>query len=550
MKKFARVLYVIVMLVPMLIGAMFLSPHLADDRIYSSLNGGGRGNSLTSPNSGEDFAFEDVAELKSCEDYYTDFAVPTTKAETTLEGNGTSSDPYIVNSTSDFFYLRKYSISNKYIELACDVVLNEEVFDENGKITGSTDGGIVYDWQPVNGGTLHINGRGHSILGLHMVNAVGYGTGKYIGLFAYNNRINIGSITNLNLENVYISGKNDVSGFANRVSYMENCHLFSGYVKGSSNVSGLACNVGTINNCSNYATISGAHVAGIACNLTSAYGCENYGTIKGEGNYSSSLFDSVKTIINCVNYGNVISGYSYVGGLVTQALKGFVMKDCVNYGTISAVTRVAAFVNKLEVDGFFINCKNYGETKITKTASAGRQLYYCTSSSVNVIVSGCVFENNDKYQSLFSGEGTANSIFIDKCIINAKCNYDFTILHGATNIKVKSLEVNVLTNTVKTYLISSTLSANIEIDEVMINGGDVDYNSLSSSSPKANIQINKGIVYDSKTNKHYYGTNFTGFYIDYKTGKVLLKSSASKNLFGGNVTEETLLGKGYRKIAI
>ena len=87
-------------------------------------------------------------------------------------GSGTKSDPYVVHSTKVFLYLQGNGISglnidNKYFELACDVVLNDESYDDNGNpISGD---GVVYKWEPINyGRNAFFDGKNHSIKGLYL----------------------------------------------------------------------------------------------------------------------------------------------------------------------------------------------------------------------------------------------------------------------------------------------------------------------------------------------------------------------------------------------
>ena len=147
MKKLGRFLAIVMLAVPMVIGALFLLPNLVHNATQTTQNGGGGANSLNSPETGEKQDIlddEKDSEVTSYErrtfaQYLTDYEVPTTLAEigkTTVTGNGSVESPYQINSTQDFVFFANVGMSNKYFELNCDIVYNDESFDENGTPSG------------------------------------------------------------------------------------------------------------------------------------------------------------------------------------------------------------------------------------------------------------------------------------------------------------------------------------------------------------------------------------------------------------------------------
>ena len=48
----------------------------------------------------------------------------------------------------------------------------------------------------------------------------------------------------------------------------------------------------------------------------------------------------------------------------------------------------------------------------------------------------------------------------------------------------------------------------------------------------------------------YCGTDFSDFFVDFKTGKIDLKTFVGKGFYQGKVTEEWLLDRGYTKKTI
>jgi len=65
------------------------------------------------------------------------------------------------------------------------------------------------------------------------------------------------------------------------------------------------------------------------------------------------------------------------------------------------------------------------------------------------------------------------------------------------------------------------------------------------------IACNGGFVISHKNGvSKYYGDDFSGFFVNLKTGKVELKALNGKGLFQGKVDENVLRYKGYEKLEI
>ena len=75
---------------------------------------------------------------------------------------------------------------------------------------------------------------------------------------------------------------------------------------------------------------------------------------------------------------------------------------------------------------------------------------------------------------------------------------------------------------------------NITVDKSMI---DCD------NTTTINIE---SIVVLNKENA-YFGSDFSGYYVDFKSGKIGLKSMSGKGFFQGTVTEDVLKAKGFIK---
>ena len=50
-----------------------------------------------------------------------------------------------------------------------------------------------------------------------------------------------------------------------------------------------------------------------------------------------------------------------------------------------------------------------------------------------------------------------------------------------------------------------------------------------------------------KATKTFYGTDFSGFYTDWKSGEIEIKALSGKGFYQVSVTEEMLLAKGFVK---
>ena len=155
-------------------------------------------------------------EYRFFDDYYVDLQVPTSKENTTITGDGSEDNPYQINSIEDFLFAFKFHVSPGHFEINCDIILNDECFDENGSASGGD--GIVYQWKPRGVGKIHIDAKGHVIKGLYINDT----TLDYAGLFGYNW---IGSFKNATFDNWYIKAKKNVCAISFDVNEISNCSL-------------------------------------------------------------------------------------------------------------------------------------------------------------------------------------------------------------------------------------------------------------------------------------------------------------------------------------
>ena len=195
-----------------------------------------------------------------------------------FEGEGTEENPYLIDNVQK---LQKINLSlGSSYKLVKDLDMKDEVFEPIGQTMEFT-------------GTF--DGNGHKIINLTIQS-----DNQYVGMFG---RIGSGTVKNLGLENVNITGTN-TSSYAyvgGIVGYFGNGTITNTYVTGkitgASYVGGL---VGYVSN--SYATIS-----------------SSYATVNVRGtNYVGGLVGrNSGTITNSYTIG-AVSGTSYIGGLIGE----------------------------------------------------------------------------------------------------------------------------------------------------------------------------------------------------------------------------------------
>ena len=165
----------------------------------------------------------------------------------------------------------------------------------------------------------HFNGAGHIIRNI----VINQPDKDYVGLFGV---LNNGHIRNLGLENVNVTGRNDVGGLAGGTgswmapSSITSCYT-SGIVHGNDTVGGL---VGF----NSYCPIEGCHSTGTVNGLNNVGGLVGYnyegkihacyasGAVHSTGIYAGGLLGYTRTSITSCYATGPVSGNSAVGGLV------------------------------------------------------------------------------------------------------------------------------------------------------------------------------------------------------------------------------------------
>ena len=594
MKRLGRVLLSILLIVPMLVGMAFLSPNLALEATQTAQNGGGGANSLNSGISGENDTDEsDNAEreevyitptYKTYEDYFTDLNI--TKETITSKdytGSGSIDNPFVVHSTKGWLYLTNYDISGislvyRYVELASDIVLNEETFDKDGKVCGGD--GVVYNWtDDYYSYMMRFDGKGHSIKGFCGIEFDTTITADFTrNLFSYES---VNYLKNLNMKNVYIDGGNcsAVTAFSYSCNSVSNCSV-DGFVKSRNeyNTASMFVSVVEAENCVNYADIysTGGQVAGVfvklsgtSSNIRRIINCDNYGNIY---KYNDSYNGRVAGVSflwyyvyaeGCDNYGKIYSEAGQVGGVVSW-VSGTHLKNCSNYGEIDVNSKaqsggVVGFVHwaypTLVLDG----CQNFGKLN-GRYWEFGELIGYirCLDENVtpviNVTLKNCYVKSVSGLRLIATSR--VKVLNIENCKIDyvGNINNVTTVAfyynpHRNSSINISNCEMNVYDKTISYIRICSDIytESDVKIKNILINGSEsVDFLPYGTVGEEYFDFLN-GIVVCRGERSIYYGNDFSGFFVDFKTGKISLKRLGAKGFYQGKVTEEVLQNKGFSK---
>lgn len=255
-----------------------------------------------------------------------------------LTGSGTEESPYVISTASELQAIG--DDLDAHYELGGNINLSRLDFEPIGN-----------EWDGPFTGTL--DGKGFTISNMNVTSP----DLKYTGLFGYLE----GTVCNLKLDNVYVSGGRFAGGVAGTVGVggvVTDCEVLSGTV-----------------------TVSGSPMRMAAGGITGV--CEG-------------------TVTRCSNGANVVvNGFGDAGGIIGRVNEDLVIEDCVNRGathTSSNSTAEALIsggiigsVNNSEV--FVTNCENYGSVSTSKYADyvySGGIVGYSSGSRINV--KGC---NND-----------------------------------------------------------------------------------------------------------------------------------------------------------
>ena len=475
-----------------------------------------------------------------------------------LVGAGTLSEPYIVRSTKGFLYIFNFQfcklyLIGKYIELDCDITLNDESFDENGTPSGGD--GVIYHWRSkFADGTraFLLDGNGYSASGMYFNDKLV----DYVGLFGHQI---CRKIENLTVKNYYLKGKNSVATFGYSVEEIENCVAKNGFVYANALAAGITTNSKHIENTKNYSKVVVSD--------------------RVVGGFGASWASATTTIMkNCENYGQ-IEGIYYVGGLIGTPSAYFTVVDCTNYGTIKGKERVGGICSADYYIGAkrFVNCSNYGFIDATTNyafSNAGILGWSTQRTEITNCTQNGVVKQGDggSINSGLVGNINQNAeVVIRDCKVMLEGNVSNAIVGTISQAKVYIENVYVQYNTIITSanlfahiydceLYVSNIEANITFlpgsTNCMVFGDHVDTahttiknillktnakNATITKSNRKKINVKSAIV-----GKTYYGSDFSGYSVNWKTGELGVRSLSGGAFFQGKISKEWLEINGYQ----
>ncbi len=336
-----------------------------------------------------------------------------------------------------------------------------------------------------------------------------------------------------------------------------------------------------IKNCENYAkvTVTSTVAGGIIGNpqkIRITY-CDNYGEVNAESSSDwacggiAGQVRSIAYVKHCNNYGDVTTPGGNTGGIVGIMIYGAGLHGsveyCKNYGKITAKgTNVAGICGIQGGMIDFIGCENYGEI-INTTSTIGSGIIGQISSSEQTAKTNIIdCHIRSKYSSYFCYSVGPTDGFVN--IANCSANYFGTtktlneiVRLGRGDISIKNFVVNFDGQNVTgpSLFVMATTIAKVKVDvkNCVLNINSKHFNGLYRGVSGSNLDessIIDGIVIDAKVNnvtkKQYAGSDFSGLYTSWKTGKIGLKALDGVGFYQGEVNEQVLSRKGYSKLAV
>jgi len=286
-------------------------------------------------------------------------------------GSGTAEDPYQIATAADLILLGESPGDyDKHFILTADINLDpnlpgRKVFD---KAIIAPDTNAVADYFQGTPFSGVFDGNGHTISHLTLKG------GSHVALFGRNWP---GTVTNLGVVDVNITGSSIVGGLVGQ-NYGDVTQCYStGVVSGSERVGGLVGgNMGGVTDCYSTAAVSGTDNVGglVGENYGTVTECYGTGAVSGRGAVGGLVgYNHYATVTQCYSAG-AVSGQYDVGGLVgenhgavthcygtgavsgtgdsSQSVGGLVgsnmgaLTHCYSTGAVSGFTYVGGFVGR------------------------------------------------------------------------------------------------------------------------------------------------------------------------------------------------------------
>ncbi len=297
-----------------------------------------------------------------------------------LTGSGTEESPYVISTASELQAIG--DDLDAHYELGGNINLSRLDFEPIGN-----------EWDGPFTGTF--DGKGFTISNMNVSSP----DLKYTGLFGYLE----GTVCNLKLDNVYVSGGRFAGGIAGTVGVggvVTDCEVLSGTVTVSGSPMRMAAGgitgvcEGLVTRCSNGASVvvnGFGDAGGIIGRVNEGLvieDCVNRGVIQTSSSYygndtlvSGGIIGFVNNsdvlVTSCENSGSVSTSqyadYGYCGGIIGRSSGSRTsVKDCTNSGAIKVDAYRAYSGGMVGYDcDTATNCKNYGDISSSGYSSGG-----------------------------------------------------------------------------------------------------------------------------------------------------------------------------------
>lgn len=360
----------------------------------------------------------------------------------TNPGNGSPENPYQISEP------------NHLIAIGADPVLldkhfiltNDIVFDPNNNPSHTFPKALIApDVDEIIGGfqgTVFsgvLDGDGHVVKNLII-------DGVYCcGLFGKSGEV--AEIKNVRLENIFISGSNEIIGGLIGYNYgsVTGCYS-SGHVSGGNAIGGLiGSNSGNVTNCYATATVNGSDYVGglIGSNSGSVTDCCSVSNVIGD-NYLGGLIGANKSnATDCCWNGTVDGTGTYIGGLMGKNIYGTV-RGCHSNGRVRGDSYVGGLMGLNDANATVINCYSITTVDgylnvggllgcIGGTAASVKRSYSISSVTGTYYAGGLIGSSNAPIYSCFSS-GTVNGNSQTGGLIGKHSGYPLSYCYSASDV--------------------------------------------------------------------------------------------------------------------
>ncbi len=324
------------------------------------------------------------------------------KADTTLEGDGTADNPYLISNAAEFIYVRETLLHTEAGAAACYKMTADIAF--NTATYGTSDSHYMTPApgsQKIFTGTF--DGNRHTIYNLYS-----YKVAESIALF-----FNIGTggvVKNLTLDGVRFVSSNASSGLAATIA--------CGYSSTAESMTGTIANIHVKN-----ASLEAGYVGGI-----------------------SAVADDGGVIENCHVDSLTATKAIRVGGIVYRADGGCLIENCTVGGTLGNTTDTFSAGGIISLPGYSIGSGK----KITIRSCTNNATIYAKTAAAGVIG---LAQNQEQP----SGSGLKNNAFaISDCVNNGDITSAGAYAGGMISQVYKTVENKSLTRCVNNGAVKST----------------------------------------------------------------------------------------------